>query len=263
MTDELVPASETSPVVASQETALVVSNRPELGRTVIAFSPAGVVASTAHLLDVCASKLSELSEFVATMERDQKIAKDRRWNATAFNATIKRAKDEVTYYKKIRSALEAGYHIVPDVPAEVIAIRTDRDVPHYQDRTLSSTWQRPDFQEQAGALPAGEGAYVSQDLPATYEHTTVKDYHGKDQPARRWYTIGEFRGVGFPMRAVVPVLVSTLDQAMSAKVFDEIGLYPPGRKPRDPMLVGRILCGRKRTKLQTFLIAWWLNESEL
>lgn len=53
-----------------------------------------------------------------------------------------------------------------------------------------------------------------------------------------------------------PHMEWTTSLAMQRKIFDEIGIFPRDRKPRDPMIVGRII-GPKAT--YCFVVAWYLD----
>jgi hypothetical protein len=171
-----------------------------------------------------------------------------------------RATDRVRFLTKVKSALEAGYVMMPDMPGEVLAIRTEN--PRLGDRRW---WREGDIKPLPAkhTLPIGEGRYVS---PRPTEAVQTN----QDPTTKRWITSRRATEIrdpdGLDRKFLKPAVVDRMTGAMARGIFDEIvcvGARPvPGRKvrDRDPIVLGRVLSGKQAA---AFLIAWFVDPAEL
>lgn len=235
---------------------------PKEDITVMALRPEQMRPAQEALVVWADERLRALNNDLAEQERNRDGAAATPFSGqlAAWRAQINKTKRVITFYEKIREALDAGYIVVPDFPIEVFAIRTDAAKPVGEE--TSHEWGRPVFEQHAKLLPAGQGKYVSP--RPTVEHgedRKEKNAAGHEIVWRDWWAT-EFREVAIPARLVRPEILDATNKALMLKVFDEIGLV--GAPKRDPIIVGRILDPRDphnwiNRKRVTFFIAWWLD----
>jgi len=192
-------------------------------------------------------------------------------DARAARRRHKAATELVTYYHKAVAALEAGYVMVPDMPADTFAIRIgDRRKPRQRPSVRHNDWSARNSldQESPDQLEAGHGRYVDPnpefivvDWPETKtDGTEVTRYQARglnfdNQP------------IGIPARFQRPTVVQRIGHAMQKKTFDELATVdnqPWGtRQARrgDPMVVGYVNGPKNRSLC--FLVAWFIDTAEL
>jgi hypothetical protein len=194
------------------------------------------------------------------------LAKKRKWATQGWTRQVSLARGRVNFYTKCQAAIEEGFCIVPDFPAQVFAIRTKKLKPKKNART--QTGWHPEVQVQrTDSSPAGEGEYVSPQANETERHKEVVDSDGRSRTQiTAWATT--FREPDFPMKRVKPQILDATGTAMALKIFDEIGVLPARRtahRARDPIVTGRIV---RREGPYTeigisFLIYWWIDTRDL
>src|SRR5438477_5375279 len=116
------------------------------------------------------------------------------------------------------SALEAGYTIIPNMPLQLFAVRTDRK---------SAPWKLVNYQSsvpdiEAKALPEGEGKWVNP-VPIIRSQTT-KDENGNELVKFFADSINE--EIEFPLVMAKPQIMSATSYAMALNIFDEFGILP-------------------------------------
>lgn len=211
-------------------------------------------------------KLSETSAQLVEAEQNIEAARVGGLKIDGFRSAASVVRNKLKFYEKMKAALEAGYVIVPNFPIDVFAIRTARDYPvgAYVENS-SSGWDNTDLSKQGTDRPAlGDGEYHSDRAVVRQEtHTRVKDDKGQGLTRyNRW--LDGFQEVDFPIKMVQPTIISETSRALSLKIFDEIGILPERRQKSDPMVVGQIIYKRGwQEKRVSFLITWWLRESDL
>lgn len=189
-------------------------------------------------------------------------AKKSKFSPKAANALIRVCERRVLYLGKIREALEAGFVIVPNFPANTIAIRVDRRKPT---KTLTEARNYiPDLPDQESAiLPIGDGRYV--DPKPLKESLLVTEYDaaGKSTTRYKAYPSAFDDNLELPVEFMKPVVVERTTAAMARKIFDEIAITNDFDWPRrnDPMVIGRIKGVQK--KFTSFLIAWFVDTKEI
>lgn len=186
-------------------------------------------------------------------------ARANKWATAPLQRAVKIARQQHEFYRKIAAASRLGYVIVPNLDVDVFAIRTTKPLPSGRS---NYTWAT---HEQSSNAPAiGEGRYESS-LPAVEQDDEEYTNEAGKVMTRGVSWATTFKDVAFPITAVKPQILDDTARAMAHKVFDELGLAPAGaRKKRhyDPMVVGRVIY-RPRKKVVSFLITWWLTNTDL
>lgn len=242
MTEEIVKreSDELSLPPVSEDLVVLARDPEEMAR-----AQQGLIVWMDRKLEGLRAELAEAEENLAT-------AKRLKHRLVGWQRQVQAVRKRVVYYEKAKSALEAGYCIVPDFPVQLIAVRTTKEDP-------SPKWHQggghrvPD--EKCETLPEGKGDYVD---PVPYTDTQ------KRADGNTWSQAIFLREVDFPFKVVKPQILKGLEEALKRKLFDEIGILPAHRANRDPILVGRI----KRREgynenTMTFLIAWWIDTRSL
>lgn len=199
-------------------------------------------------------------------EANLESARRHKWRLEGFKRHVAEAQRKAEFYEKLQAALEAGYVIVPNFPVDVFAIRTTKVNPVRGD--THSNWV--EHKQKSNRPPLGEGAYVDSRPTVHDESWTEKNDQGKDITKHTFWA-DTFLPVDFPLKLVSPQIMDATARAMALKAFDEFGVLPNrravrrGGKNADPMVVGQVVykAGSPTEKRVTFLVAWWLNESDL
>lgn len=170
---------------------------------------------------------------------------------------LNKLKRRADFYQKLQAALEAGYTIIPDMDAQVFAIRTTRKNP--TGRETSKGYVPTLADQETNRPPLGAGANVSNRSFAEYEQHELTD---KDQKP---YTLHVVRAtewdpeIDFPFALAKPQILEMTTRAMALKVFDDMGVLP-NRANTDPVVVGRIILREGyQTKRINFLVCWFLD----
>lgn len=236
--------------------ALAVKEEPIFDAELAAFSPLELTSQQGKIAAFVAAKIDELKAQIVELESELKIAVDSGWRTGGWDLQIRLAEKRVEYYTKMRTALEAGYMIIPAMDADVIAVRTTRRKPAA--KVVKNMWNVPSV--ESNAPPIGTGNYVS---PLPLVHTENVNELGRDQKPvlKKYLHACDFSAVDFPMDVAKPVVMSATARAMQLKVFDEIGVVRDKRqsKRNDPFLVGRIIDPRKGRSGVGFFIGWFLD----
>ena len=226
--------------------------------TLVARTPAEMVTAQHDLVAWCTEKAKSLETELREARANLKAAKDAKWRTSGWLNVVSRIQKTLLFYGKVREAIEAGYIVIPNLPLDVFAIRTTRT--HARDTSLQKyVSDIPD--EPAQQLPSGEGEYVSP-TPQARRSTDLKDEKGVVQVRVFGAELVDFV---FPVVAVQPYVIHATQQALVAKLFDEIGLVQPVRR-KDPIVAGRIISPKStrwHLKAVTFFIAWWLDTRTL
>ena len=237
----------------------------------VARNPVEMASAQAHLaswlaikVGLCQTEAAELSGAVAE-------AKQHKWKSSILEGQHTRAVERHRFYEKCLLAVEAGYTIIPDIPIDVFAIRTARAKPRPGEKVTESTnqWVRPNLPDETPQrLPAGEGEYRNPAQLVQVLHERDKNNEGEELHIRSIKATG-WNAIEFPVIAAVPLVMSATEQAMAAKLFDQIGVSPQGRaRNADPLIIGQILgqargwnygAGQARYRTASFLIAWHLD----
>lgn len=218
---------------------------------VIALSPTDLVPAQQSLIGWCEQRVAHWDAQKVEAQAGLDHAVKNKWKQGPFKVALAKATKKVGFYTKVRSAIEAGYLMVPNFPLEIFAIRTTKTEARSADST--SNWQRQ-FEQKPSVLPEGAGEYKSP-IPEklTYDDT---DKEGKDVTH---YYPGELEDeLEVPMHLVKPQIMAAVDRARALRLFDQIGVSTDRRG--DPIVCGQILSGTGwSAKRVTFFVAWFVD----
>lgn len=209
--------------------------------------------------------MRELGTEYRELSANLAIAKKNRWSRGGLITAVRRTKGRIQYYKKIQTAVRAGYLIIPNFPIEVIAVRVDRDVPVRRTGRWASDVNKADPQ----LLPVGVGRYVDE-ITFTEPVQMTEVQNGKEVAVTRRQTGDYNNEIDFPVIGVKPIIMEATARAMALKLFDRIGIAnhtgrttSAGSRRADPIVVGQVIDpkykGRWDEKVITFFVAWWLD----
>lgn len=202
-------------------------------------------------------KIQQVSAEAQELQGAYEHAKKNKWKHNVLYSHARIAEKRLTYYQKLKGAVDEGYYIVPNFPVSLFAIRTDKNSPSYR----CSGGNYFAFEEPAKALPAGDGQYHS-------DETTVRkeQYRESDGTLKTWTYADQFRDVEFPIQMAKLQIMEATSRAMSLKIFDQFGILPAEKK-KDPMIIGQIINGGvsqwSNRRICSFVIAWHLNTNVL
>lgn len=226
----------------------------------VALTPAGEAAQQ-HLVAWCDHRLATLRAEKKDAEENYAIAKKAKWRSQPWLARARKAKRQITYYEKVRSALTQGFVLVPNFPGELFALRVGESASPPGGETTN--WRGPNPPAGQG-LPEGKGRNVAP--PAVLEER-------RDQPDGRGTDVIRFfadeydEELAFPMVAVKPVILNAAQHALALKLFDQLVVGDGGGQDRrqrgDPMLLGRIYDPTRKHygpgHFVTFFLGWWMD----
>lgn len=219
--------------------------------------PSEMVASQQQLISWCDKKIVLANSESAELWEAVEHAKKNKWKSTTLQTQHNRAVKRVEYYQKIKSALEAGYYIVPNFPIEMFAIRKQ----HGRKPKGWSNSKWGSHQQKAAELPAGAGEYKNP-FPFVVRES-------KQLPDGKWENESyptEWDAFEFPINMAKPQIMSVTQTALTMKIFDRVGVMPSVRKKKeDPVIIGQIIhkgAGNSE-KVVSFMIAWHLNTNVL
>jgi len=241
---------------------------------VIAENPAELVASQNALIDNVGHKVELARAELADAEQLLAALREAGLDQRAAERMINRAKSRVEYLVKVHEALSAGYVMVPDMPAETIAIRVKRK-PRFQQESGKWQYGLKVGDEVSQSLPSGVGVYASPQPHQTFlQEESVEN--GKKEITHFVETTGEWdTDLRLPALFLKAQVVERTGKCLTRKLFDEIAINPgegrawtnamaslapaPASKGH-PMVIGRIV-DRATKKRLCFLIAWFIDTS--
>jgi hypothetical protein len=233
---------------------------------VSAFAPQEMKDANSALIIWCENKIKSMKSEAAELLSAFQQAVEKKWKSSTLKKHADLATKRVTFYEKIKAALEEGFYIVPNFPTDIFAVRTDRTKPHrklYIGIYEASAWQ---FKQAPQLLAVGEGnnqpcdPIVSTHQEATKEGDKTKTVYFEE--ATDWGDIT------FPIQMAKPKIMEAVGRAMTLKIFDQFGLFAAGTG--DPIIVGEIIDPRRKwspnnatNKRVSFIIAWHLDTRTL
>lgn len=268
---------ETAPLAAPSPATVVEPDSPE-EICVVARNPQEMMAAQSRLIAWAVHKHSEARQDYDELAENHSIAVKNKWRADALGRQAAKALKRAEFYEKILGALEAGYVIVPNLPIDVFAIRTERAKPKRNETSGKSAWidNINDPRAQESERPAlGIGEYVN---PETKNKTHAREADTKPDQQQQYHIrkwADSFKEIEFPFATARPEILDSASHAMALRLFDDIGVSPSTKTARmvtrmpevkgDPMIVGRVLLRKNayQTAAVSFLIAWWVNTKEL
>lgn len=219
--------------------------------------PNEMVTSQSQLIDWCDQKISFLRAQSSELEEAYLHAKEHKWKFSTLQSQFNKYIKRISYYEKIKSALVAGYYIIPNFPVTMFAIRTKKDTP--DDKHEWRYWA--DHTQYSQELPQTVGEYKNPE-PIVMRIPEKKDSSGKIlQDAESFAT--DWDEIDFPVTMAKPYIMEATSQAMALKIFDQFGIMP-AKKKEDPVIIGQIkMKSGYNTKIVSFMIAWHLNTNVL
>jgi len=213
------------------------------------------------LIDWCNRKIALMKREQAESEENLEHAIKNKWRSGPFKRAADLFRKRAEFYSKMLSALEAGYTIIPNMPLQLFAVRTDKK---------SVPWNLVGYQSQipdveAKALSEGEGRWVN---PAPFVKKIIND-DGKGNAVAKWTADSINEEIDFPVIMAKPQIMSATSRAMALNIFDEFGILPDNSRAKgDPMILARMIDPRPafyahERKRITFLIGWHLDTRTL
>lgn len=237
--------------------------------SLVALSSADLPDTQQQIRQWCHTRIVQLGSELRDYRQNLRQAQQMHWKRSSWVRLVSRTKQQMLYYVKIKTAVAAGYVVIPNFPAEVMAVRVaERGGPGY------ATGSYPTRINEAKAdlnLPPGDGRYVDEMLP-TYDSSYNQTVQGKETKVPQVTRTGKYNPIpDFPLALVKPIVLEATQRAMALNIFDRIGLAHGGsnmskaRRKSDPLVVGQILDPRDkyREKRVTFFVAWWINVEDL
>lgn len=213
-------------------------------------------------------KIAEAEEDVTELTEAYNKAKRNKWASTTLRNQMKKAISSRTYYQKVRAAILAGYHIIPNFGSDDIQLFAVRKAKEGIRRAEVLWWHHlPDAQDDG--LDLGEGEYFGA---RPFDTTITRKVGGNEETHK--VSIGYLKPIAFPAVMAKPVIMDATSQAFDEKIFDAIGVSPPtrpGRRPKrsshraydpDPMIIGFIY-DKKNKKRLSFMLAWHLDVASI
>ena len=234
--------------------------------SLVALTPQEIAPAQAQLASWCTAKMRALGKEYAELQANLRVAKRNRWSRGGLINAVGRTKKRISYYQKMKLAVQHGYLIVPNFDIDVIAVRVERDRPPALRDSYPSfkvTNANPEL------LPAGQGRYVDEAVRFIDYRSAVDD---PKRPGQK-KTVGDVivnnynEEVDFPVIGIKPQILEAAEHAMALRIFDRIGIVKGGKRS-DPLLIGQLIDPRSlyiRTSptVVSFFIAWWLNTEAL
>ncbi len=244
----VVPVEAPSPITT--QTVLIASNSQEME------------VAQQSLINWCELKRSECEEETKELQTAYDKAKKSRWAYSHIGKALRRSKHRYNYYEKVTISAKNGYSIVPNFPGNVVAIKTNRDVPRHVAKSSGYGHHNVDHTQKAQKLSFMEGEYVSP-LPMVREYETT-DEEGK----KKYHSYPtDFIAPELPLAFCKPRIMEAVSRAQMIGAFDEIAIFPGGREKGDPVVLGRVYDGSRSgtysEKFVTFLICWWIDLKQI
>ncbi len=239
-------------------TAIAVANQQ-----FVAVTPTELIPAQRELADWCQRKIHALAVELREQQGNLRQAKTMKWRHSGWVSAVRKTKQRMIYYAKIKLAVAAGYLVVPNFDVDVIAVRVARSTP--PDDRHGHTQTLPEV------LPPGTGRYVDDVLSGWTQRNEYKRSDGTVGKTEIFRPTDYDESIDFPVQLVKPAILKATDRAMALKVFDRIGIVR-GKKRSDPIVVGQIIdpkggnrygTWRNNPKCVTFFVAWWLDTRDL
>lgn len=236
--------------------------------TVIATTREQMLAAQQVLVRKAESRIAGLHAEIAELRENLEIAKKNKLKISTIQDKIQRNERRVTFYQKLKAAFEEGFVLIPDMDLEVFAVRTTRELPKQNYKSIESprSWDVPVVPDvEASRAPVGEGEYVSPRPHLQGSSSERKNEKGETVYSKDRWADAFAEEITFPFALAKPRIVDLTTRAMALKIFDEIGVLPNRvRRNSDPMVVGRVLLKEGwQTKRMNFLVCWFVETEDI
>lgn len=251
---------ETTLALEAPKTGLIVQKNDNV--EVTASTPDEMAASQTALIQWCDSKIATIKAEATELLADYEAAKAKKWKTSTLRKHANLADLRVTFYMKLKKALELGYMIVPNFPVSLFALRTLKDDP--KRNPVYTTWNHHpgDFEQKTETLPDGVGEYKNpfpavRNIDYTMAESKQKNIHSC---ADSW------RELEFPLTMAKAHIIEAVNRSMAIKLFDDFGILPAAHIKRDPLIVARLKDPRStkyNERYVSFIVAWHLDTKVL
>lgn len=244
----------------ADESLVVQGEGKRPARLLLATDPQGMAEAQGHLREWFHKKILSLGEDLHEVQAAVDKAKKNKWPMATLRNQLSRISREIVFYHKAQTAVEAGYFLIPNFPIDVFAVRKAKEIP--PPNGGKNRWEEGVIKPEK--LPQGEGKYVSGVATRSIVDV-VKEVDSKGTvTTHNWFENTELRDVSFPVVAMKAEVMMEMEKAFALKLFDDIGICPPTRRP-DPMIIGRIHAPKTgyTEKTMSFLICWFLDPKTL
>lgn len=246
--------NETSLVIPPDKNQVVVCKGGEI--EVTAQSPDEFSTANNALIEWCRQKVDAVQKDATELREAYELAVKNKWRTVTLKRHAELAAKRVAFYKKIQTALEMGFVIVPNFPVTVFAIRTEKNKP-----LKMATFDSWNSNEQhSTALDAGAGEYKNP-FPVMHQRALPTE----NKPNQKEYYSHHWDEMEFPLQMSKPNIMETCNRAMALKLFDDLGVLP-GKTKVDPIIVARLADPRStkyNRRFVSFIIAWHLDTRTL
>lgn len=223
----------------------------------IALDPSQLATAQHSLIEFITNKLGQAKGELAEADRIFDSLQKAKMSVIPAQRIIRRARLKITFYEKVQAALQAGYYVLPPIPCQAFAVRTDHALP--PKKSGQSNWQNS---VSPRSLPIGHGEYRSDTAVREHVDTEQETRHdGKIYDVKVWANT-DWREIEFPFLPVKPEIVAKTGEAIRQKIFDVLAISPEYRAA-DPMVIGQIKHWRQPTQYMNFFVAWWLDTDTL
>jgi len=224
----------------------------------VAIDPRQLAQEQGRLIEWCDSKLAELASELTQSHGIVKALRDAKMSDARGRRVVTSVRKRTAFYEKIKSALAAGYYILPPIPHQTFAIRSAKEAPP-EKRAIGSYWKADE--PTPDNLPVGEGEYHNAVAKRERVDSVIQKENGKDVE-KYIYANTEWRDIEFPFFPVKPQIIEATGKALSLKIFDWLGAAPQHRSV-DPMVIGCIKHYKQYSGPVHFFVAWWLDTDTL
>lgn len=229
--------------------------------SVYATDPEALRSAHVELSAWCDAKIAELRAEFKEHELILHRAIKGRWGVQGATSMLNLCKRRLTFYEKIKRALELGYIVVPNMPVQLLAVRTRLKTPAGR---ATRGWA--DFEQAGQALPEGQGEFRNPEPVVERERLEETRKDGTKQSYTLSYPT-DWNELEFPVALANPEIMDVANRALKEKLFDELGFVRDENRPRarkgDPILVGRLRNPVAARLDVTFFLGWRLNTARI
>lgn len=225
---------------------------------IIALNPSELGVAQSSLIGWCEKKIAEWDVDLKLHTEALEHAVANKWKVEGHRKAVNKAAGKIKFYDKIKAAIEAGYILVPNFPLDIFAIRTNRKTP--SGKPTERAWEG--FDQKAGALPVGEGRFVSATPTKDSYEEDRKNKDGTTKEVTMYYPEELSEEIEIPMSLVKPEIMRAVDIARAQLIFDSIGVSTDRRG--DPIVCGQINeSSAWSSKRLTFFLAWYVDLNDI
>lgn len=219
----------------------------------VATTPAQMELAQKDMIRWCDERLEREKVELADLERTIAEAQKAGMVTHAWKRRMSLSRTKMTFYRKVKSALLAGYYILPPLDAQLFAVRSN----HYNPKGGYKSYQS-EFEQRGERLPEGKGEWHSNWPGVNVRKFSETNKTTGNIVENRYWRPEFWKDVDFPFKLVKPEVIQAVGKALQEKIFDTLGVLPKYKNP-DPIVVGHIGIPGKSYSSLTFFVAWWMD----